>query len=427
MDMQFIRDVKFGGHYDLIVCGAGPGGCAAAITAGNLGKKVLLIDCAGCLGGYLTSGLMSIALDMPGKGGLPRRIVNTLTADQRAQWVDRSSYTYDIESMKLLLEQMTVQANVDVLYYTRVTDVKMEDGWITAILADGFTPQAFTADFFVDGTGHGTLSKLAGCEYELGDPNTGLQQPASLESLVIDVPKELWQSDIHNPAVKRKLKALLMSVGVDCTYPMPLLFSLYPDGNVFKLAVNHEYRVSPEDDFSVTKGTIEARVEINNAVRALRTIPGWEKLALVQTAEKLGLRDSRRVFGLSRVSVRDALSGRQYDDSVAPVHFCLDVHKLSPDYVPPTEELGYRFRPFTVPMGSLIARDVGNLFLVGRCISGDFLSHSAYRTVNTAFAMGEAVGIAVSRLQSGAEAAATDGIAVHEEMIARGYDFSADA
>lgn len=425
--MQFIRDVKFGGHYDLIVCGAGPGGCAAAVTAGSLGKKVLLIDCAGCLGGYLTSGLMSIALDMPGKGGLPRKIVNTLVADHRAQWVDRKSYTYDIESMKLLLEQLATQANVNILYYTRVTDVKKENGKITAILADGFTSQAFSADFFVDGTGHGTLSKLAGCEYELGDPKTGLQQPASLEALVIDVPKDLWNSDIHNPSVKQKLKAMLLSAGVDCSYPMPLLFSLYPNSNVYKLAVNHEYQVSPEDDFSITKGTLEARVEINQAVRALRSIPGWEKLSLVQTSEKLGLRDSRRVFGLSRVNVKDALFGRQYDDSVAPVHFCLDVHKLSPDYVPSAEEVGYRFKPFTVPMGSLIARDVSNLFLVGRCISGDFLSQSAYRTVTTAFAVGEAVGVAVSRLHSGDEAAFTNGRAIHEEMIARGYDFSADA
>lgn len=422
--MRFVRDVKLGGHYDVIVCGGGPGGTAAAVASGQLGKKVLLIDCAGCLGGYLTSGLMSIALDMPGKGGLPRRIVNTLTAAGKAQWVDEKSYTYDIERMKLLLEQLVMEAGVDVLYYTRVTDVRMENGRISAILADGFTAQAFTADYFVDATGHGTLSALAGCHYELGDPQTGLQQPASLESLVIDVPEEQWNSDIHNPDVKRKLKALLMRVGVDCSYPMPLLFRLYPDGNLYKFAVNHEYHVSAEDDFSVTRGTMDARIEINRAVSAMRTLPGWEKFTLVQTGEKLALRDSRRVFGLSRVSVHDALTGYHYQESIAPVHFCLDVHKLAPDYVPSAEEQGYRFRPFTIPMGSLIAKDVDNLFLVGRCISGDFLAHSAYRTVNTAFATGEAVGIAAACLDGQAPAAYTDGMAIHDEMIRREYSFS---
>ncbi len=76
--MQFIRDVRDGGHYDLAVCGAGPGGVGAAVTAARLGKKVLLIEAAGCLGGYLTSGLMGIALDMRGKGGLPREVNNAL-------------------------------------------------------------------------------------------------------------------------------------------------------------------------------------------------------------------------------------------------------------------------------------------------------------------------------------------------------------
>ena len=94
--MQFVRNVKDGGHYDVIVCGAGPGGCAAAITAARLGKRVLLIDSAGCLGGYWTGGLMGISLDMPGKGGLPREIVDELTARRQAQWVDGASYTYDL-------------------------------------------------------------------------------------------------------------------------------------------------------------------------------------------------------------------------------------------------------------------------------------------------------------------------------------------
>ena len=61
--MQFIRSVKDGGHYDLIVCGAGPRyGCG--YCAAQEGRRVLLMDAAGCLGGYWTSGLMSVPKDM---------------------------------------------------------------------------------------------------------------------------------------------------------------------------------------------------------------------------------------------------------------------------------------------------------------------------------------------------------------------------
>lgn len=420
--MQFVRNVKDGGHYDVIVCGAGPGGCAAAITAARLGKRVLLIDSAGCLGGYWTGGLMGISLDMPGKGGLPREIVDELTARRQAQWVDGASYTYDIESMKRLLERLAFDAGVQTLLYARVTDVRMEGRRIAAVLADGMTSQAFTADWFVDGTGHGTLASLAGCGYDIGHEESGRQQPASLEALVTGVPEALWQSDIHNREVKRRLKALLLEMGVDCTYPMPLLFRLAPQGRVFKLAINHQYDVDARDDFSVTRGTLEARAEIGRAVEALRRRPGWEQFTLVQTAEQLGLRDNRRVHGLYEVTARDALAGRQFEDAVSPVHFSIDVHKLAPDYVPPKEEQNLRFRPFSIPMRSLIPRDADNLFLTGRCISGDFLSHSAYRTTCTACALGEAVGVALASLGAG-RAADTDGRAVHAQMLSRGYAF----
>lgn len=419
--MQFIRTVKDGGHYDLIVCGAGPGGTAAAIAAAREGKRVLLMDAAGCLGGYWTSGLMSISLDMPGKGGLPLEIVEKLLAKKRAEWVNKSSYVYDNESMKLVLETMALEAGVEVLLYSRVTDVIMKNGRIDAILADGMTSMGFTANFFVDGTGHGRLGELAGCRYEIGFD--GRQQPGSLESIVAGVPTALWPSDIHNSNVKRKFKKMLMDLGVDCTYPMPLLFRLTPSGMLHKMAVNHQYGVSADDDFGMSRATLEARQEINRAADALASQPGWETFTLAQTAEQLGLRDSRRLEGLYTVTVEDALRGQHFADGVSPVHFCLDVHNLAPDYKLPPEVQDYRFKPFDIPMRSLISNQVDNLLMVGRCISGDFLSHSAYRTTCTACALGEAAGLAVAGLNAAQSAKETDGRAIHEELIRRGYHF----
>lgn len=419
--MQFIRNVKDGGHYDLIVCGAGPGGTAAAIAAARSGKRVLLMDAAGCLGGYWTSGLMGISLDMPGKGGLPREIINKLLARDRAEWVDEKSYVYDIESMKLTLENMALEAGVEVLLYSRVTDAIVKNRRIEAILADGMTSMALTADFFVDGTGHGRLGELCGCQYSMGFDHR--QQPGSLEALVTGVPTSLWKSDIHNRQVKLKFKKMLMDQGVDCSYPMPLLFRLTPSEMLHKMAINHQYGVTAEDDFGLSQATMEARREINRAADALKAQPGWEKLTLVQTAEQIGLRDNRRIQGLYTVTVEDALQGRCFEDAVSPVHFCLDVHHLAPDYKLPPEAEDYRFKPFDVPMRSLIAKDADNLFMVGRCISGDFLSHSAYRTTCTACALGEAAGIAASRLSSEQCAKETDGIEIHQEMIRRGYNF----
>lgn len=419
--MQFIRNVRDGGHYDIIVVGAGPGGVGAALSAARLGRKVLLIDHAGCVGGYWTSGLMGISLDMPGKGGIPLEILNALLSTRMAQWVDKSSYTYDIEAMKVLLERLLMEAGVDILLYTRVTDVKVQDKRIVAVLADGFGSEAYTADWFVDGTGHGTLSSLAGCSFEMGDSESGKCQPASLECLVVGVPPTLWQSKVHSREKKALLREMLHGVGVDCSYQNPLLFELAPESLIHKFAINHQYNVSIQDPQTITNATLEARKEINRCVEAMRSIPGWEGFSLVTTAEQIGLRDSRRVKGLSRVTIADALEGHHGSDGIAPVHFCIDVHQLGPN-----ESNQYhkcRIKPFEIPMGSLIAEDLDNLMLVGRCISGDFLTHSAYRTVSTACATGEAAGVALASLSSCSSTHSIDGGAVHEELCHRGYVF----
>ena len=47
------------GEYDVIVVGAGPAGIAAAITAGRLGARVLIIESCGRVGGISTAGMMS--------------------------------------------------------------------------------------------------------------------------------------------------------------------------------------------------------------------------------------------------------------------------------------------------------------------------------------------------------------------------------
>ncbi len=418
--MLFSKDIPSQGHYHLIVCGAGPGGICAAVSAARRGLRVLLIDQAGCIGGYWTSGLLGIALDMPGKGGLPAEIIHTLLANNAAQWVDAASYTYSIEAMKHTLESMVTEAGVDVLLYARVTDVLMQGRRIQAILAEASAPMAFTADYYVDGTGHGDLAAMAGCAWESGHPQTGTRQPASLEALVTGVP-ESWVSDIHNPERKKALHALLVQAGIPCSYQAPLLFRLAPNGATWNLAVNHQYDVDVEHPLALSRATLDARDEIYRCVSALQTLPGWNRLELVSTGEQIGLRDSRRVLGLYRLDTADALEGRTFDDGITLVSFSFDIHALSASYQPDSQEAKLKSRPFQIPLRSLIARDADNLFLVGRCISGDFYAHSAYRMTNTAAATGEAAGIAASLLYKGIPASSVDGGHVRREMIRRDY------
>jgi len=53
---------------------------------------------------------------------------------------------------------------------------------------------------------------------------------------------------------------------------------------------------------------------------------------------------------------------------------------------------------YQIPLRDCQAKDLDNLYMVGRCISGDFAAHSSYRVMGTAVAMGEGVARALDAL-----------------------------
>ncbi|MCP4512913.1 MAG: FAD-dependent oxidoreductase, partial [Fuerstiella sp.] len=64
------RGVPVVGKSDVLICGAGPAGIAAALSAARAGASVQLIDVAGCLGGVWTVGLLTKILDAGNKKGI---------------------------------------------------------------------------------------------------------------------------------------------------------------------------------------------------------------------------------------------------------------------------------------------------------------------------------------------------------------------
>ena len=422
--MDFIRNVECKEHYDVVVAGSGPGGVAAAITLGRLGKKVLLVESSACIGGYATAVMLGIILDMPGKGGIPREIFERLHSLGKAMWVDDKSYTYDIESMKYVLDAMVKESNVTVLLYSSVTATKVENGHISAILIDGPSPMAVSADWVVDGTGSGQVSFESGCEYFIGSENdVSVVQAASLQALVTGVPENLWHSEIHSREKKRQFKELLESVGHEPTYPAPLLFRLSMADPTCAFQINHEYNVRCDDPFRMSEATMEARKEIYESERDLKKKEGWETLTLVSTGV-LGLRDGRRIAGLYKLTGDDGAAGKKFYDGVVPCSFCFDIHattKKEADKVGFQSIVTKTIKPYEIPMRCLISKDIDNLFMVGRCISGDFEIHSSYRVIGPAFGMGEAVGVAISSLSKGSSNRSVDGEKVASIMKERGY------
>ncbi len=385
---------------DVVVCGAGPAGVAAAISAARAGARTRLLEVNGCLGGIWTAGLLCWVLDTANKPGLIQEIARAL--DQRGARSSRGrpDWAYDPEVMKLLLEEMCTAAGVKVQLHTRVAAAACEGDRLSLVLTESKSGrQAWAGKVFVDATGDGDLAALAGCGFDYGRPGSGETQPLSLIAVLTGI----VESDIEpfigggpkRAETKDNLLAEMKRAGVVPSYTKPTLFRIYP--NLFALMANHEYRVCAYDAAQITEATLRARAEVHRLVAALRTLGGaWSGLRIVATAEHIGVREGRRIHGLYTVSTDDLVNGVEHDDAVCRVRFPIDVHSTNPDKDKGIMNEGKRAKPYDVPFRALIARDVKGLLLAGRCISGDFLAHSSYRVTGNAVPMGEAAGVAAA-------------------------------
>lgn len=399
------RDTRIGGDADVVVCGGGPAGIGAALAAARSGARTRLIEVNGCVGGVWTAGLLSWLFEMD-QPGVTREITRELDRRGARRNICSHStdkYAYDPEAMKCLLEEMLAEAGVEVHLHSRVVAAMKQGSQIHSVITESKSGrEAWTGRAFIDATGDGDLSALAGCGFDLGKPGSGALQPFTFMALVTvaDV-KELkpfivFTDGFRHPSFTGPTSRFLEEIrraGIDPSYHAPTLFHVRD--NVCALMVNHEYGVAPFSERDVTRATLRGRAEVNRIVDALRAMGGsWSGLMLVATAEQIGTREGRRIHGRYTVSEQDMRQGVRHLDAVCRVGYWIDVHATEPSEGKGFEEEPFRPNPYDIPLRALLARDYDNLLMAGRCISGDFLSHSSYRVTGVAVALGQAAGVA---------------------------------
>lgn len=397
------RQTPIAGRAEVVVCGAGPAGVCAAVSAARLGAKTLLLENNGCLGGIWTAGLLAYILDTANKGGLMREILERIAQrETMAAGTPQEIRTCcDPEIVKIVLEEMCAEAGVHVQYHTRVCAAQVNDGRLTHVITESKSGrEAFAGRVFVDCTGDGDVGALAGCKYAFGHPETGACQPMSMICLLAGIhPEEVKayhrgeKDDWAGP--KDRLREQMEKGGHSPSYAKPSLFPVRDD--LFILMANHEYRVAGFDVRDVTAATLRARRELHHLIDGLRALGGvWRNIRIVATAEQIGVREGRRLAGLYELTADDLREGRTHHDAVCRTTFGIDVHATNPAKEKGIEQAEFRAKPYDIPLRSLIARDVRGLLMAGRCISGDFLAHSSYRVTGNAAAMGQAAGAAAA-------------------------------
>ncbi|MCY2988724.1 MAG: FAD-dependent oxidoreductase [Planctomycetota bacterium] len=385
---------------DVIVCGGGPAGVAAAIAAARAGVRTRLFEVHGCLGGVWTAGLLTYIFDFD-KPGLTRELTQQLDERDARRHKNPSRFVYEPETLKVLLEELCDAAGVRTQLHTRVAAAHREGNRLTTIVTESKSGrEAWRARVFIDATGDGDLGAQAGCEWEIGQGHDCPCQPLTLNALAVVRDHaalgeyiSFYRDDRrHLPAVEA-FRREIARAGQEASYGHPTLFHIRD--NLVLVMINHEYGVKPFDAAQVTAATLRARAEVQRIVRALARLGGpWAGMQVVASAEQIGVRDGRRIRGRYTITRDDLVNGARHPDAVARATFNVDIHAATRDEnrKETISHGNFKMQPYDIPLRALIAKDVDCLMLAGRCISGDFLAHASYRVTGNAVAMGEAAG-----------------------------------
>jgi hypothetical protein len=397
--LETLREVPLNTDADVIVCGAGPAGITAAITAARAGAKVRLFEAHGSLGGVWTSSLLGYLLDFD-KPGFNVELVRRLRERGAINGEGMNGLSYQPEEMKVLLEELCAAARVTMQLHTRVAAAHRDGRTLRTLVTESKSGrQAWRAPVFIDTTGDGDLGALAGCEFEIGRDKACPCQPMTMYALLVVKDVAAIADCIHGTGDggrhvgPRAFQDTLKRAGVTPSYGKAALFPI--QGNLVLLMANHEYGINATDAAQVTTATLRARGELHAIVRGLRKLGGaWDGVQIAATPEQIGIRDGRRIKGRYVMTKDDLIRGARQEDAVVRATFPVDIHALSAEEnkTSPYGSGGVKAQPYDIPLRALIARDVDGLLMAGRCISGDFIAHASYRVTGNAVAMGEAAG-----------------------------------
>lgn len=409
----YTRDLAASDPYDVVVVGSGSAGATAAIAAGRACARTLLLERLPFLGGTSTA-VLDTFYGFYTPGSQSRKVVAGISDDVMTRlrafdaWLERpnthgagTGVTYHPEYLKVVWESLVAEAGVDVLLNAWVQDVTADnDGRITGlVVATKAGLRSFSGKTIIDASGDADVCHFAGISYELAgaiDPAQTLTTTFKMVNVDIARRKTVPKKEFH---------ALMARAAESGKYTLPR-----KEGSDHVTPVNHMTAtimtrlpsferggtrvVNATDPELLSRAEIEGRRQAIEYIRFLRDlVPGYEKAQLATFGMQIGVRETRRVHGLYRLTREDVLAARQFDDQIALCGAPIEDHHGGTDtawaYLPEGKCVG-------VPFRTLVPRDGRNLLVAGRCFSATHDAHASVRSMGQTMAMGQAAGTAAA-------------------------------
>lgn len=390
--------------YDLAVTGGGLTGVAAAVAAAREGLRVILIEQYGFLGGAATNSLvnpfMNYWIKEQGQGGsfkytdvnkgLFQTMLNRL-CEMGALLENR--VTFNEEILKILLDRLTAEHGVEVLFHSYLMEAQTEGGRLSEIaVANKSGTERCQAKFFLDATGDADLAALAGCPYHVGRKEDNLCQPMTLCFRIGNIDMKKYAEN------REKISVLYKQAQAKGAIKNPredvLSFPHVADGMVH-FNSTRVIKKSALNARELSLAEMEGREQAYELYLFLKeNIEGFENSRLIMMAPRIGVRESRMIDGEYTLTVDDIAQCRKFPDSVARGSYGVDIH--SPDGAGTIQHRLKDGDYYTIPYRALIPKGAANLLVAGRCISSTHEAQSAYRILPICCNMGEGAGYALS-------------------------------
>ncbi|MBR5731237.1 MAG: FAD-dependent oxidoreductase [Firmicutes bacterium] len=473
--MQTVK--KF--YFDVVICGGGPSGCAAAIAAGRSGKRAILLEMRESLGGLCTNGYITGLAGVV--AGIGKEWLERLDAEGHAVMKPHLP-TAEPEYGKQMLEEMVLQSGTRILYGTHVVDCIKEDNKIKSVIA--YTKSGkieVEGKVFIDATGDADLALAADVPLEAGNAEfCGLNQSVTMGFRLAYVnlkeyneANAAWRKhpdfDPNDPK-KRSLIVYkehvayqegrlheILSPG-NIVYPMPSQDQTCMD---VTLDATHTFDCHNTDVEDLTRQIVDQHRKVIWFHNFLKNdVPGFENSVLEAYAPMNGVRDSRHIIGEYLFKDTDLGAAMKFEDGIYQHTEFYDTHVPTPGFhtahrhihanepvenaiCRPTQDAeDYMYTPLVrplawevrtdprkygeIPFRSLIAKGVDNLMATGRCMSAEYHAIGSIRVIGPSMGMGQAAGYGASLFidQKLDAIRDLDGRLVRQMMIDNGVDLN---